>query len=367
MFIGLMLNILLFGIMIAQVYVYHTSYKKDSWGLKCFVSYLFIADLVNAIFCFVYLYRTLIIDFGDAEALGVADWSELQCLTSKSQTYLVMPEIQYSQLVFTHSFLRPRLADERNAVIEPALTAIIASSVQLFFARRIWLLTKNWALVALVVVTSLTSGICGIMTAFEVGRTPNFVDFRNFEAVVSAWLGSTVACDAFITFILVHTLWRKHKTGFQRSDMMVDRIIRITVQTGFITMIIAALDLAFYLAVPSGLHLLFSFPLSKLYTNSLMSSLNARHKVFYGSTTQPSTMDGINTSSAMVPPSQRVHNSKQDMISFGAPARPEVFVHVEHHELRDVHEQLGIQETGNEEQSFRSSLEKGDEGKWPAV
>lgn len=328
MFIGLMLNILLFGIMIAQVYVYHTSYKKDSWGLKCFVSYLFIADLVNAIFCFVYLYRTLIIDFGDAEALGVADW------------------------IFA---------------TEPALTAIIASSVQLFFARRIWLLTKNWALVALVVVTSLTSGICGIMTAFEVGRTPNFVDFRNFEAVVSAWLGSTVACDAFITFILVHTL-RKHKTGFQRSDMMVDRIIRITVQTGFITMIIAALDLAFYLAVPSGLHLLFSFPLSKLYTNSLMSSLNSRHKVFYGSTTQPSTMDGINTSSAMVPPSQRVHNSKQqDMISFGAPARPEVFVHVEHHELRDVHEQLGIQETGNEEQSFRSSLEKGDEGKWPAV
>lgn len=328
MFIGLMLNILLFGIMIAQVYVYHTSYKKDSWGLKCFVSYLFIADLVNAIFCFVYLYRTLIIDFGDAEALGVADW------------------------IFA---------------TEPALTAIIASSVQLFFARRIWLLTKNWALVALVVVTSLTSGICGIMTAFEVGQTPNFVDFRNFEAVVSAWLVSTVACDAFITFILVHTL-RKHKTGFQRSDMMVDRIIRITVQTGFITMIIAALDLAFYLAVPSGLHLLFSFPLSKLYTNSLMSSLNSRHKVFYGSTTQPSTMDGINTSSAMVPPSQRVHNSKQqDMISFGAPARPEVFVHVEHHELRDVHEQLGIQETGNEEQSFRSSLEKGDEGKWPAV
>lgn len=40
-------------------------------------------------------------------------------------------------------------------------------------------------------------------------------------------------------------------------------------------------------------------------------------------------------------------------------------MHVEHHELRDVHDQ-GIQETGNEEQSFRSSLEKGEE-KWQAV
>jgi len=327
MFIGLMINILLFGIMIAQVYVYHTSYKKDSWGLKCFVSYLFIADLVNAIFCFVYLYRTLIINFGNLEVLGVADW------------------------IFA---------------TEPALTAIIASSVQLFFAWRIRLLTKNWALVALVVVTALTSGICGILTAFEVGRTPDFVDFRNFKGVVATWLASTVVCDAFITFILVHTL-RKRKTGFQRSDMMVDRIIRITVQTGLITMIIAVFDLAFYLAVPSGLHLLFSFPLSKLYTNSLMSSLNSRHKVFYGSTAQQaSTMDAINTSGGLVPPSQRVHNSKQqDMISFGASAGPEVFVHVEHHELRDVPDQ-GIQESGNEEQSFRSSLDKG-EGKWPTV
>ncbi|KIJ98736.1 hypothetical protein K443DRAFT_626567 [Laccaria amethystina LaAM-08-1] len=282
MFIGLMINILLFGIMIAQVYVYHTSYKKDSWGLKCFVSYLFIADLVNAIFCFVYLYRTLIINFGNLEVLGVADWSELQ--------------------------------------------------------------------------------LCGILTAFEVGRTPDFVDFRNFKGVVATWLASTVVCDAFITFIL-----RKRKTGFQRSDMMVDRIIRITVQTGLITMIIAVFDLAFYLAVPSGLHLLFSFPLSKLYTNSLMSSLNSRHKVFYGSTAQQaSTMDAINTSGGLVPPSQRVHNSKQqDMISFGASAGPEVFVHVEHHELRDVPDQ-GIQESGNEEQSFRSSLDKG-EGKWPTV
>lgn len=326
MFIGLMLNILLFGIMIAQVYVYHTSYKKDSWGLKCFVSYLLFADLVNAIFCFVYLYRTLIIEFGNLEVLGVADW------------------------IFA---------------TEPALTAIIASSVQLFFARRIWILTKNWALVALVVVISLTSGICGILTAFEVGRTPYFVDFRNFEAVVTTWLASSVICDALITFLLVHYL-RKHKTGFQRSDMLLDRIIRLTVQTGFITMVIAALDLACYIAFPTGLHLLFSFPLSKLYTNSLMSSLNSRHKVFCGSSTQASTMDGINTSGAVVPPSQRVHNSKQqDMISFGAPSRPEVFVHVEHHELRDVHDQ-GIQEIGNEEQSFRSSLEKGED-KWTAV
>lgn len=70
----------------------------------------------------------------------------------------------------------------------------------------------------------------------------------------------------------------------------------VTVQTGMITAICAIIDLVLFLASvssgqtvcgskdlltftptqPSGLHLIFNLPLSKLYTNSLMSSLNSR-------------------------------------------------------------------------------------------
>jgi hypothetical protein len=109
-------------------------------------------------------------------------------------------------------------------------------------------------------------------------------------------------------------------------------------QTGLLTMVVAALDLVFYLVSVSILagsgksslahplyfsrllacmfiqtpsffadshllfrHLLFSYPLSKLYTNSLMSTLNARKSAFYGSSTASHTngtdTDGVNTSS----------------------------------------------------------------------
>ncbi|KAF8164807.1 hypothetical protein B0H34DRAFT_670814 [Crassisporium funariophilum] len=117
-------------------------------------------------------------------------------------------------------------------------------------------------------------------------------------ATVSTWLASNMVGNLMISGILVWFLvcqpmllhtpmtnYRQHKTGFKKSDQMVDRIIRVTMQTGLLTMIFAALDLIFFLANPGGLfiqiiisimHLLFNFPLSKLYTNSLLSSLNSR-------------------------------------------------------------------------------------------
>lgn len=75
----------------------------------------------------------------------------------------------------------------------------------------------------------------------------------------------------------------------------------VTVQTGMITAICAVIDLIAFLASvslvlfrveallayspmlqPSGLHLVFNLPLSKLYANSLMSSLNSRAGWKYG-------------------------------------------------------------------------------------
>lgn len=47
-------------------------------------------------------------------------------------------------------------------------------------------------------------------------------------------------------------------------------------QTGAVTAVVAILDIVFFLIDNTGTHLIFNVPLSKLYTNSLMSSLNAR-------------------------------------------------------------------------------------------
>ncbi|KAL0961330.1 hypothetical protein HGRIS_006287 [Hohenbuehelia grisea] len=236
MLIGLLLNMFLYGILTTQVYLYYINYKSDKLWIKLLVSFLYLLDTLDSFFGCFYLYTALIVHFDDPPFLARATW------------------------VFS---------------TDPILTGIIASLVQLFFGWRIRTLTgRNW-LFSLVIVCAFVGGVGAIVTTIEVLETPNFVDFRNFKAVVILWLVSECLGDIIITTILVIYL-NNHKTGFSASDQLVDRIIRLTVQTGLSTSLCAFFDLLFFLLYPNGLHLLFNFPLSKLYTNSLLSTLNSR-------------------------------------------------------------------------------------------
>ncbi|KAH0586220.1 hypothetical protein H2248_007476 [Termitomyces sp. 'cryptogamus'] len=131
----------------------------------------------------------------------------------------------------------------------------------------------------------------GIATAVAISIVPRFVEFQRFKVIVIICILGLV-CSSFADIVITATLvsylvflreqilarcivlmfdQTKRRTGFSQTDTYIDRVIRC-----FITAIWAFVDLMVYLLNPTGLHLLFNFPLSKLYTNSLMSSLNAR-------------------------------------------------------------------------------------------
>ncbi|KAF7770712.1 hypothetical protein Agabi119p4_6686 [Agaricus bisporus var. burnettii] len=231
MLIGTVFNLLLFGVMIAQVYFYFTSYARDRLFLKLFVLALFVVDATNSVFNVVFIYVCLVLHFGDADYLKVTNW---QFATG------------------------------------PTLTAVIALMVQLFFTWRVYVLTRNRLLVVIVGLLALASAVCGCLTTWEVIAIPQFARFQNFRGIVIVWLAAAACADIMITIILVWHLG---------SDMVVDRIIRLTVQTGLATSIVATVDLTLYLASTSGIHLLFNFALCKLYSNSLMSSLNSHNLI----------------------------------------------------------------------------------------
>ncbi|CAA7260422.1 unnamed protein product [Cyclocybe aegerita] len=305
MFIGYAFNILLMGVMVSQMYMYYTKYRDDRTWIKALVAGIFVIDVINSVFLFTYLYRSLITFFGDVEFLQKTDWI---------------------------------LATDAWTI------GVIACAVQLFFAWRILVLTKNWIYVVIIAVLALVG--CGAAIAVPI-RTGNFIhvtEFHKIRTAVTIWLTCEVAADIVITAVLVwylvSFLQREHKTGFKRSDMMVDRIIRVTLQTGLLTMVVASVDLFFFLADPTGTHFLLNFPLAKLYTNSLMSSLNSRHGWKYNDTTSEGVVSDsqVNTTGGV---KNRIHMSnmkKTDVIEPSVirthPA--EVFVHVEQHELHDV-------------------------------
>lgn len=168
-------------------------------------------------------------------------------------------------------------AVEANAMFasDPALTACIALACQSFFAWRVYRLMHAWWAPALIVLVGFASFLGAIGTTVGVEIVKLFAEFQKFQVVVIIWLACAALADLMITLALVWTL-QKSRTGFAPTDDVITRLIRVTLQTGMATSVFAILDLITFCASDSTLHLVFNLPLAKLYTNSLLSTLNAR-------------------------------------------------------------------------------------------
>ncbi|RDX53862.1 hypothetical protein OH76DRAFT_1342939 [Lentinus brumalis] len=295
-FIGVVLNIALYGIMVTQTYLYFHVYKRDRTWMKLLVFLLFICDTVNCCFDVAFLYMPLINNFGDNDAISRASWGE-------------------------------RASD-----------AFIAALVQFFFAWRVKVLTSNIFTVCVICFCSFAQLCGGLGTSIAVVRVPEFVHFQKFQVIVIIWLAFSAVADTIITAALVWHL-RKNKTGMALTDTVVNKIIRLTVQTGLITALCAIIDLILFLVFPTGLHLIFNLPLSKLYTNCLMSSLNSRAGWQYSESSQAMSQNVERSEPVRsVPRVRNVNMLKSDSRRQGP---QEIYIDVESHEMVDVVDMKG--------------------------
>ncbi|KAG8738991.1 hypothetical protein FRC10_006276 [Ceratobasidium sp. 414] len=223
--------------MVTQTAVYYVSFKRDHKWIKILVAWLFVIDTFNTIFDVGLIWRYTITLFGDTEAIVHSSWW------------------------FN---------------VEPVMTTMISSTTQSFFAWRIARLTgHNW-LGYLIGCSAFIQLAAGLGSTIGASIVRDFNRFQELKAAVITWLGLSAITDVVITCILswyLHT----HRTGFSKTDDIITRLVRLTVQTGFITTVWAATDLVLYLGLENNLHLFFQLPLCKLYTNSLMSTLNSRN------------------------------------------------------------------------------------------
>ncbi|KAG9308600.1 hypothetical protein JVU11DRAFT_11706 [Chiua virens] len=248
MLIGVFFNTILYGTMVVQTYIYFQTYKRDAWWIKAFVLYLLLCETLNTGFDIGMMYEPLIVRYGTPEAVTVAP-------------------IMLSA--------------------DPIMTVLISSPVQYFIAWRLKVMSNSFVLPAIIGFFATTSLIGGIATTISVTIINKYVDFHKFDGAVITWLASSAVADVIITASLVYSLVRQ-RTGFHATDNMINRLIRLTVQTGLITSVSATLDVTLFLAikpprvtVPDSIltsrsNYIWDFALSKLYSNSILSTLNAR-------------------------------------------------------------------------------------------
>ncbi|KAG7439899.1 uncharacterized protein BT62DRAFT_912075 [Guyanagaster necrorhizus] len=284
LFLGLMFNLILLGMAFVQYYMYFIKYqRRDHLWIRIFAS-RFLLPWPNVSLFWKQVYTLLLVN------------------VAGSVLYMID---MYIGLILNFG---------------EHIHAIMAGGVQLFFAWRVKVLTSSWISTTSVCVTALLAVAGGIATAAEANAQEAVTDFQKFKVTVIIWLVSSCICDFLITGALVWYLLpqRGHKTGFEQSDELMDRIIRLTIQTGFITSFCAMMDLITFLAIASpSVHIIFTGMLGKLYTNALMSSLNARSGWSYSM----SSKTNLDSS-----------RKKDDVVRLTANTT-EVFVQVERHEM----------------------------------
>ncbi|KAL0573130.1 hypothetical protein V5O48_008833 [Marasmius crinis-equi] len=236
--LGFLLNYGFFGILSVQVYTYHEYFPNDQWYLKLLVYALYFAEAIQSIMITSDAFEKFAYGFGNVPGLDQMNLLWFDC-----------------------------------CIIDGA----VAFSVQLYFAYRLYLLTKSQLLSGAIVIMALAQFSGAIATGIlaQMAGLFSLIRERCFVAAVF-WLGGSAACDIVIAVAMTWALSR-YNSKFQESGDLVRRLIRLTMETGSLTATIAFVDLVLYLNFPdNAYHITPALALAKLYSNSLMVVLNSR-------------------------------------------------------------------------------------------
>jgi len=235
--LGLFINTYLYGLVSFQFISYYNAGFKDPLWIRVMVVVLFIVDTAHAASCVYAAWDMCVTHYGDPSFLLVVTW--------------IVPFTAVS-------------------------TAFIAMISQSYLIHRLYMLTKNRILVAAALACSICACVSGFYSGTLVGVLGNVKYFDRLSVPVAVWLGSQTIADVIITISLITVLLRS-RTGFRRTDTVVNRLIRGAIQTGFFVSLFAMADLfGFLFDQSSNLYSVFAMPIGRIYTNTLMDTLNAR-------------------------------------------------------------------------------------------
>lgn len=243
MFIGTILNWALFGTLLVQIYIYFVAFPKDPTYSKLLVLTILVLELVETLSSA----RDMIHIFG-------AGWGNMDALDDVGWAWFSVP----------------------------VMGSIIASVGQLFYARRLYILSRNAYISLLVIFVSIVQLGAGIWTGVNICIAKKF-SLLQFDNLVptATWLAATSTCDLIIVFSIVFYLVKARSPDFRGpTKLMVSRIITITVETGVLGAIFAIVDLYLFATYKgTNYHLALCIELSKVYSNSILLILNWRARI----------------------------------------------------------------------------------------
>ncbi|KAF8146391.1 hypothetical protein K438DRAFT_2028280 [Mycena galopus ATCC 62051] len=235
--LGVMFNIGLQGALILQVAHYWDTFRNDKTWVRLFVLYLFVLETLNTAFGIAIVWQPFMTEY----ALPAA-------------------------MINFPSYLPA----------QPFVTTLISTPMQIFVAWRIYAGTRSPWLPLIIVICSIGSIAGAYWTGVTVYMVKTFLRKAEVNHPSIVWSSFTTAADVFMTVGLTYILIANRKKNPSNSRG-ISRAIQVTIQTGVVTAIFALLDVILFNTQPDNtISFVWDFGLSKLYTNILVATMNAR-------------------------------------------------------------------------------------------
>ncbi|CAE6374959.1 unnamed protein product [Rhizoctonia solani] len=234
---GVMLQQMFLGVFCVQVYDYWRIFPTDTTFNRLVVGSLTIMTILQGVMDYINLYRNAVTYYGDFLMFDSQDWSLFW---------------------------------------EIGVTAIIGSIAQAFFLERAFSATKSKIVLIFVGTFIAVSLGFGIASSVEFQRIVNLSKVPEIPIPIIGWLTMTAVLDVLISAILIYTLLRV-RTPFRKTEAVITKIIRVTMETSSLTASIAVINLVLYLSLPGeAYHLLPQLVMGKMYAISVMVTLSSR-------------------------------------------------------------------------------------------
>ncbi|KAF7364359.1 putative Transmembrane protein [Mycena sanguinolenta] len=208
--LGYMWSYCLYGVLLVQTYMYTELFPNDSRGLKMLVGVMFFFETLFTVLMTIAAWSM----FGDG-------WGDPNVILQFNWTWGILP----------------------------LLSGIHSGMTQGFYIWRIWVLTKQLWLpvpICLGVFTQLF-GLYWFAIKFNIAHW-RIASLPPLSGEVTVWLVGSASCDVLITLALTGILWRRKKQSeFADTTGILNRLIRLSVETGALTSVTAILEIILWL------------------------------------------------------------------------------------------------------------------------
>ncbi|KAL5492836.1 hypothetical protein ACEPAI_4284 [Sanghuangporus weigelae] len=229
----------LWGIGCLQLYQYYDKYwTTDRYWLKAYICVVWLLDTAHQVLIVEVMYVTFV--------KGIVNLADL---------ILVQREILHCAI----------------------LSAFVDGMVQAIFVRRVWYISSKNRLLTGILSLSILAQFVAI--ALYYGQIFSFLQMEQFLNAIPTELAMNCIIAFTDTLIAVALIWllRKSRSGFKRTDSLINRLVMYTIGSGLVTSIVMILALINVCVAPHALYyLLADLLLPKLYFNCMLASLNAR-------------------------------------------------------------------------------------------